>query len=135
MENQNLLIGQGIGVATGAAVGAGIGIKKASTLLKPYAKIAPQGTDAFFKNQVSYVAEELKTAKAKGLINKGDFQGYKVVKQSIIDKYNALSKKLPSVVEKAKSTKIKWIAGLAAAGLAIGTAATLIYNKVKADKN
>ena len=40
-----------------------------------------------------------------------------------------------NVMKNAKNTKVKWIAGLAAAGLAIGTAATLIYNKVKADKN
>ena len=37
----------------------------------------------------------------------------------------------PKLLEKAKNTKIKWIAGLTAAGLALGT---FVYNKAKAGK-
>jgi len=39
-----------------------------------------------------------------------------------------------AVAKKAKSTKIKWIAGLAAAGLALGAGAALVSSKAKSEK-
>ncbi len=132
MDNNKLLVGQGVGLASGAALGAAVGIQKAKKSLAPFQGIYLKGSDEFYKNQSDFVAKAIKEGKNNGIIK--DFTSYKAIKEKAVKAYEGLANALPNALKKANQTKIKWVAGLAAAGLAIGTAITLIASKVKAKK-
>ncbi len=132
MDSKKLLVGQSVGLAAGAGLGAAVGITKSKKILAPFKGIYLKGSDQFYKNQSDYVAKAIKEGKNNGIIK--NFASYKAIKEKAVEAYEGLAKALPNALKKANLTKIKWVAGLGAAGLAIGTLATLLINKVKAGK-
>lgn len=122
MENSSRV---GMVATAGAATGAGVGKIVADHLIKTRCNNVLK-----YANVDKYVSARQDVAAEKII---GVVKGHRFAEalSKVADRARA---DFPELVKKAKNTKVKWIAGLAAAGLAIGTAATLIYNKVKANK-
>ena len=132
MTNSNLKVGAGVGLLAGAGAGLAKGINSAKKILTPYIpamKAGEVGSDTFVKEQADYVSNGIKALQEKG----------KEITPKIVYKLNygfeRMVKHLPDVQKLARNTKIKWVAGLAAAGAAIGTLGAVIVNKIKGDKS
>ena len=68
MDSKKLLVGQSVGLAAGAGLGAAVGITKSKKILAPFKGIYLKGSDQFYKNQSDYVAKAIKEGKNNGII-------------------------------------------------------------------
>ena len=153
-DNSNLAIGAGVGAIAGGTAGYAVGSKKAAEALKHYAPVKGLtiGSDEFIKAQSEYVEGSKKAAKvvetAKQAYLNDRFEAnfdnivtsYKGHKSKIMQAFNKVTQTAKKNFENGiakklvKNTKLKWAAGLAVAGAAIGAGIAAVANKVKADK-
>ena len=129
-NNSNLAIGAGVGAIAGGTAGYAVGSKKAAEALKHYAPVKGLtiGSDEFIKAQSEYVENGISQLVAKGK-EAGKKAAYKLA-----DGFKRMAEHFPEIEKMTSKTKLKWAAGLAVAGAAIGAGIAAVANKVKADK-
>ncbi len=136
MENSTKVGIAATGALGAAGAGAGYAISK-NYLPNYYVKQNMKLVDEYVNNALDATMHQVHQTVDK---SKWEETFSKIVKDARKTMKNCLkgeakyAKFSEEILEKAKASKIKWITGLAAAGVAIGTAATLIYKKVTADK-
>lgn len=118
------IAGAGIGAATGAAAGFAVGSKKAGEFLKSKGITKGMTSDQFVQKGI------------KGFMKSKQYSGLNVNKKvNIKTRINKdFTAKYAEFMQTAKNTKIKWVAGLAAAGLAVGVIASKVAQKISAGK-
>ena len=138
MTNSNLKVGAGLAAGAGvgllAGAGAGLvkGVKSSNKILAPYMpaiNAGAVGSDTFVKEQARYVEDGIKALQEKGK------EITPKLTYKLKDGFRRMAEHLPDVKKLARNTRIKWVAGLAAAGTAVGLGIAAIVNKVKADKS
>ena len=138
MSDNNLTVGAGVGLIAGAGAGLVQGAKKAKAILAPYTpamNAGAVGSDTFIKEQAKYVSNKMSEAGNVAKILKEKSKNIAPqMEYKFKDGFRRMVEHLPDVKKLAKTTKIKSIAILAAAGTAIGTGIALAVNKIKAAK-
>ena len=124
MENSNLAVGAGAGVLAGAGAGLAVGNIKSTGIL------ASQGIKKGM-TQDTFVSSKIKDVMKSANYKKQSINGKINAKTAAAEKAKEI---FTNTVAKAKNTKNKWIAGLAAAGLAIGAGVAFAASKINSNK-
>ena len=121
-DKSNLAIGAGVGAVAGAGAGYLQGNFKATQIL---GKLKGQAKDVYVNSRLEANLDNLTSMYSKSNMQL-DKAWDKIAK--------AAGENFDKLTNLAKSTKVKWIAGVAAAGTAIGLGVAAIVNKIKANK-
>ena len=119
MENSNLVVGAGVGVLAGTGIGLAVGAKKADKVLGAVKNLTK---DEYVNTRINANMDNIHSLKQSK---------WSETFKKVADK---AGKDFSEITKKAKSTKNKWIAGLAAAGLAIGAGVAFAASKVNGNK-
>lgn len=117
--------------AAGAGAGLAIGAKKASNIISSNLKLAGMTKDAFVANKVD---KQMENIISSNLSRSDRISAFNRIREGAAKKFDSLAKIPETFISQAKNTKIKWVAGLAAAGLAIGAVGSFVASKVAANK-
>ena len=122
------LISAGLGAAAGATLGINAGIKKAAPILA-------QAKDVYVNSRANEALEKLISANTPGkqvkkIIAKVTKKAGEDFPKMCSKQIKELSAKAGDLLKKAKNTKIKWVA----AGVAAGTAAGILFDKLMSVK-